>query len=413
METPLANLLRPQTISEIVGQERLLQPDGLIKRMVDQQFTSNLIFYGPPGVGKTSFASALAHDLHREPFFFNAAIDKKEKLDRILNTVTDHTKIIIIDEVHRMNQNKQDLLLEHMETGAVICYFTTTENPYFTINPAIRSRATILELTPISSEDIFNFFKAQIKTGRLKLTIQDEPLRALAQMSGGDLRVALNKAELLLRLYPDEPIDLNLIQRIFDSKANLSGSKAGDTIYDLKSALQKSVRGSDVDAALYWFARMLEGGDYEALLRRMTIMAYEDIGMANPAIPVHVFTACEAFRQVGMPEGIIPLGLAIVEMSLSEKSNSAYLATLAAQKAVQDGKIFDIPVYLKDAHYSSAKKLQRGVGYKYPHNYENDWVAQDYLPKEMLGTKFYQAKDFPKYEKRINDLYREFTKKKN
>jgi len=251
METPLANLLRPQTISEIVGQERLLQPDGLIKRMVDQQFTSNLIFYGPPGVGKTSFASALAHDLHREPFFFNAAIDKKEKLDKILNTLTEQTKIIIIDEVHRMNQNKQDLLLEHMETGAVICYFTTTENPYFTINPAIRSRATILELTPISSEDIFNFFKKQMASGRIKLQIQDEPLRALAQMSGGDLRVALNKAELLMRLYVDEPIDLNLIQRIFDSKANLSGSKAGDTIYDLKSALQKSVRGSDVDAALY------------------------------------------------------------------------------------------------------------------------------------------------------------------
>jgi len=371
-ETPLANLLRPQTISEIVGQERLLQPDGLIRRMVDQQFTSNLIFYGPPGVGKTSFASALAHDLKREPFFFNAAIDKKEKLDKILNTSTEQTKIIIIDEVHRMNQNKQDLLLEHMETGAVICYFTTTENPYFTINPAIRSRATILELIPISPEDIFNFFKKAMDEGKIKLQIQDEPLRALAQMSGGDLRVALNKAELLMRLYPDEPIDLTLIQRIFDSKANLSGSKSGDTIYDLKSALQKSVRGSDVDAALYWFARMLEGGDYEALLRRMTIMAYEDIGMANPAVPVHVFTACEAFRQVGMPEGIIPLGLAIVEMSLSEKSNSAYMATLAAQKAVKDGMIFDIPVYLKDAHYASAKKMQRGVGYKYPHNYEND-----------------------------------------
>jgi len=409
---PLASLLRPQTIDDIVGQENLLQSQGLVRKMVEKKFVSNLIFYGPPGVGKTSFATALAKDLAYDVVYFNASIDKKDKIDKILAKTDDQKQILVIDEVHRMNQNKQDLLLEHMENGNIVCFFTTTENPYFTINPAIRSRSTILELKRISEDDIFNYLKGKIVKKEIDLFgISDEPLRLLAEMSAGDLRVAINKIELLMNLYADEKIDINLIKRIFDSKANIQGSKSGDIHHDLKSALQKSIRGSDVDAALYWFARMVEAGDFEALMRRMSIIAYEDIGLANPAIPGRVFLACETFRQVGFPEGIIPLGLAIVEMTLSEKSNSAYSATLSAIKAVETGKNFDVPDHLKDSSYKSAKKLKRGIGYKYPHDYPNSYVEQQYLPDEIKDIKFYQPKITSIYEKKVYQIFESFKRK--
>jgi len=409
---PLASLLRPQTINDIVGQENLLQPQGLVRRMVEKKFVSNLIFYGPPGVGKTSFATALANDLAYDVVLFNASIDKKDKIDKILAKTEDKKQILIIDEVHRMNQNKQDLLLEHMENGNIVCFFTTTENPYFTINPAIRSRSTILELKPISSDDIFNYLKGKIVKKEIDLFgISDEPLKLLAEMSSGDLRVAINKIELLINLYSNEKIDVNLIKRIFDSKANIQGSKTGDIHHDFKSALQKSIRGSDVDASLYWFARMIEAGDFEALMRRMSVIAYEDVGLANPAIPGRVYLACETFRHIGYPEGIIPLGLAVVEMALSEKSNSAYTATLSALKAVQDGLIYDVPDHLKDSSYKSAKKLNRGVGYKYPHDYPNSYVEQQYLPDKIKDKKFYQPKLTSVYERKVYQIFEEFKNK--
>jgi putative ATPase len=248
---PLATELRPQTIDDIVGQTSLLQPNGIIRKMVEQKFVSNLIFYGPPGVGKTSFANALAKDLGYEVFTFNASTDKKDKIDKILAQDDIQHKILIIDEVHRMNQNKQDLLLEYMENGKIVCFFTTTENPYFTINPAIRSRSTILELKPLKTKEIVDYLKKKIANKEFNLKIGKEPLILLAEMSGGDLRVAINKMELLIKLYPDQKIDVTLIKHIFDSKANLQGSKYADIHHDFKSALQKSVRGSDVDASLY------------------------------------------------------------------------------------------------------------------------------------------------------------------
>ncbi|ATZ20204.1 replication-associated recombination protein A [Mesoplasma lactucae] len=406
---PLASYLRPKSIKDIVGQKQLLDKNGVIQRMVQAKFTSNLIFYGPPGVGKTSFANALANDLGKKVYNFNAGIDKKEKLDKILKeSSVEDPAIIVIDEVHRMNQQKQDILLEYMEKGQVIVYFTTTENPYFVINPAIRSRSTILELNPISTDDIFDFLKEKIKNKEISLDIEDEPLMLLAEMSSGDLRVAINKIELLTKLYQNTKIDISIIKKIFDNRGNQMGSKYGDTFHDLKSALQKSIRGSDVDASLYYFARLLELGEYEALMRRMIVMSYEDIGLANPAVPQHVVTATQAFRQLGMPEGLLPLGLAICEMALSEKSNSSALASWAAQADVKKGKVYDMPSYLKDAHYASASKLNRGVGYKYPHDYPNAYVKQQYLPDQLKDRKYYNPKTTSAYERKVNALYEQF-----
>lgn len=378
--------------------------------MVDQQFATSLIFYGPPGTGKTSFALALAQDLNLDYNLFNASYDKKEKLSQIIAQAQTKKQILVIDEIHRMNKDKQDLLLEHMENGNLIVFFTTTENPFFVINPAIRSRATIVKVEPIQSEEMFHFLKKLITEQKIQLDISDEALNYLCQVAAGDLRSAINYLELFLNLYADQKIDLTFVSQIIPN-AQVKGAKYGDDLHDLKSALQKSVRGSDVDASLYYFARLMAIGDYETLMRRMIVMSYEDIGLANPQVPVHVVTACDAFRQLGMPEGIIPLGLAVVEMALSEKSNSAYLATNQAFTDIQSGLIYDVPDLLKDTHYKSASKFGYGKGYQYPHNFPNDWVNQIYLPKEIKNLHYYQPKSHPVYEKRIWDLYQKMKNK--
>lgn len=407
---PLAFLLRPTTINAIVGQEKVLSQAGLIRRMVDQQFATSLIFYGPPGTGKTSFALALAQDLNLDYNLFNASYDKKEKLSQIIAQAQTKKQILVIDEIHRMNKDKQDLLLEHMENGNLIVFFTTTENPFFVINPAIRSRATIVKVEPIQSEEMFHFLQKLITEQKIKLNISDEALNYLCQVAAGDLRSAINYLELFLNLYAEQKIDLTFVSQIIPN-AQVKGAKYGDDLHDLKSALQKSVRGSDVDASLYYFARLMAIGDYETLMRRMMVMSYEDIGLANPQVPVHVVTACDAFRQLGMPEGIIPLGLAVVEMALSEKSNSAYLATNQAFTDIQSGLIYDVPDLLKDTHYKSAIKFGYGKGYQYPHNFPNDWVNQIYLPKEIKNVHYYQPKNHSVYEKRIWDLYQKMKNK--
>nr|WP_250638276.1 replication-associated recombination protein A [Spiroplasma clarkii] len=315
---------------------------------------------------------------------------------------------MIVDEIHRMNRNIQDFLLEFLETKEMIVFITTTENPYFVINPAIRSRCTILQLKEISNEEMAAGLSKIITTEKLPIKIEPDILAKMCAFSSGDLRVAINALELLVNLYADQTIDETILKNIYDT-AYAKGTGVGDEHYDLLSALQKSIRGSDVNASLYYWARLVQNGDFETLMRRMTVIAYEDIGLANPAIPVRVFQACQAFRQIGMPEGRIILGLAIVEMALSEKSNSAYLATDQALNDVQTGKIYSIPKHLKDTHYQSAAKLGSGIGYLYPHDFENDWVAQTYLPKELKNQNFFTFKPHSAYEKKLMQLYLKFT----
>ncbi|ATZ20933.1 replication-associated recombination protein A [Mesoplasma coleopterae] len=410
MNTPLAYLLRPTSTSEIIGQENLLKEDGLIKRMISNNFCRSLIFYGPSGVGKTSFAIALANDLKIEYDLFNASYDKKENLTKIIDKAINKERfILIIDEIHRLNRDKQDILLNFMENGNVYLFATTTENPFFTINPAIRSRATILELKRINHEDSFNFVNKLISDKKIDINIKPESLKYLCELNSGDIRSLLNNIELFDSLYKGEEITIDLISTIISQGKNPSGA-AGDDFHDLKSALQKSVRGSDVDASLHYFSRLLSIGDYETLMRRMIIMAYEDIGLANPTLPPRVVQACDAFRQIGMPEGIIPLGLVIIEMALSQKSNSALMASGKAFEDVKNGMAYDVPSHLKDNHYKSAIKLNRGVNYLYPHVEEKGWVAQQYLPDEIKNIKYFKPKSNSAYERKLWSLYEEMKK---
>ncbi|PPE06255.1 replication-associated recombination protein A [Mesoplasma corruscae] len=411
MPTPLAYLLRPKTTKDIIGQTHLLAKDGLVERMIKNDFTSSLIFYGPSGTGKTSFAIALCNDLKIEFDTFNASFEKKEKLTSILNKALSSKRfVLIIDEIHRLNKDKQDILLSYMENGNIILYSTTTENPYFVINPALRSRANILELKRVDPFESFEYIKKLINSNKLNILLDDESLKYICEINNGDIRSLINNLEILINLYAEEKLTLDLITSIFMNAKNPS-TAAGDDFHDLKSAFHKSIRGSDVDASLHYFSRLISIGDIETLMRRMVVMAYEDIGLANPSLPPRVYTACEAFRTLGMPEGIIPLGLVVIEMALSQKSNSAVNATHQAFEDVQKGMVYDIPDYLKDAHYKSAVKLNRGVGYKYPHNYKNAYVEQQYLPNKIKNMKYYIAKQDANYEKRVWEIYKTFTNK--
>jgi putative ATPase len=412
---PLAFLLRPKTIKDIIGQEHIINnQSGLISRMVKNGYASSLIFYGAPGIGKTSIALALANDLKIKYSVFNAEIDKKSDLEKIINLAKKEPRfIIIVEEIHRMNKDRQDILLKYLENGDLIMFACTTENPFFLINPSVRSRANIIKLNYITETEMAKGLQRIIDNSEyeLKLQITEKAIKQIALISAGDLRIAINILELCINLYPNEKIDQEIIQLIAPT-ANLRNFSSSDEHHDLKSALQKSIRGSDVDAALYYFARLLASGDYESLMRRMIIIAYEDIGLANPTLPVRVKTAIEVFRQVGLPEGRIPLGLAIVEMCLSEKSNSAYLATNMAYDDILSGKIYPIPDHLRDTHYKSANQLGSGIGYNYSHYYENSYIKQEYMPQKMMNVKYYNPKLHSVYEKRINDLFNNFKKGK-
>ncbi|AUB31442.1 replication-associated recombination protein A [Spiroplasma floricola] len=412
MNKPLSFLLRPNSLKDIVGQSHLINNKyGIISKMVEKKFLTNLIFYGAPGVGKTSMAISIANDLNTKYELFNASNDKKEKLQKLIDSSNHEEQLIlIIDEIHRMNRNIQDYLLEYIESKKVIVFLTTTENPYFVINPAIRSRCTILKLKEINSIEMNEGIKRILKNNNISLNIEENAFENLCELANGDLRVALNAVEILTTLYSEQIINREIISSIFD-QAVTKGTGEGDEYHDLKSALQKSIRGSDVDAALHYWARLMQIGDYEVLMRRMTIMAYEDIGLANPTIPLRVFQACQIFRQIGMPEGRIILGLAIIEMALSEKSNSSYMALEKALEDVQQGLAPPIPMYLRDNHYKNAHKLGSGIGYKYPHNYENDWVNQQYLPDEIKDIKYFNFKPHSAYEKKLMEIYTRFTNK--
>ncbi|WP_338970678.1 replication-associated recombination protein A [Spiroplasma endosymbiont of Labia minor] len=407
MQRLLSNVLRPKSICDIIGQKQILDDDnGIIKKMIKNNFASSLLFFGPPGTGKTTIALALAHDLNIEYAEFNAAIDKKEKLTKILTNAVDFDRyIIIVDEIHRMNKDKQNILLKYLELDNIFMFATTTENPFFTVNPAIRSRCTILELLPLKTQDIKELITKLTIKYHNELNVDLETINYLAEISNGDLRSAIKKIELLLNLYSNQKIDLNFMKKTFPF-AMVSGTVNSDEFHDLKSALQKSVRGSDVNASLHYFSRLLVIGDYETLMRRMLIMAYEDIGMANPAIPARVVQATNAFRVIGMPEGIIPLGLAIVEMATSPKSNSAVLATERAYNDVMTGDVYKMPKYLQDNHYKSAVKINRGINYKYPHDF-NGWVDQQYLPDEIKNVQYYKNKS-NQYELKVKEIFEKF-----
>ncbi|WP_057908283.1 replication-associated recombination protein A [Latilactobacillus graminis] len=409
MQQPLAFRMRPTNIDEVVGQTHLVGPQKIIRRMVDAKLLSSMILYGPPGTGKTSIASAIAGSTQYAFRMLNAATDSKKDLQIVAEEAKmSGTVILLLDEIHRLDKTKQDFLLPHLESGRIILIGATTENPYISINPAIRSRAQIFEVKPLTETDIHIALERALTDsekglGELPINLAETAERYLTQATNGDLRSALNALELAARSTPPNPdtgmieIDINVIEECVQKKA-ITHDKDGDAHYDVISAFQKSVRGSDVDAALHYMGRLIEAGDLMTISRRLMTMAYEDIGLANPQACARTVEAITAAKQLGFPEARIPLAVAVIDLCLSPKSNSAITAIDNALADIRAGKAGEVPDHLRDAHYVGADKLGHGVNYKYPHDYPNDWVAQDYLPDKLLGSHYYEAKATGKYE---------------
>lgn len=415
MQQPLAYRMRPTKIEEIVGQQHLVGEGKIIWRMVAAKRLSSMILYGPPGIGKTSIASAIAGSSKYAFRMLNAATDSQKDLQ----IVSEEAKmsgavVLLLDEIHRLNKVKQDFLLPYLESGAIILIGATTENPYINVTPAIRSRTQIFQLESLTEADILSAVDRALadKTnglGQYDVTLDETARQQLARATNGDLRSALNGLELaVLSTKPDDNqqihITLPIIEETVQRKA-LSADKDGDAHYDVISALQKSIRGSDVDAALHYAARIIESGDINILARRLTVIAYEDIGLANPGAAQRAITAIQAAQSLGLPEARIPFANAIIELALSPKSNAAYRAIDAALADIRQGKSRDIPPHLKDAHYKGAADLGHGTGYIYPHDYDNDWVPQQYLPDQLQQVTYFQPKGNSKIEQSFQEIY--------
>ncbi|UUM19610.1 MULTISPECIES: replication-associated recombination protein A [unclassified Mycoplasma] len=378
----LANQLRPNTINEIVGQEHI---KSLFRQVVKNNLTTSFLLFGESGVGKSSSAIALAKELNKKYGYFNAAVDSKKQLSQLLDTC----QILIVDEIHRLNKDKQDILLPYLEFDKIIIYATTTENPYFKVNPALRSRMQILQFYKLSNEQIIQGLRNIINQHFPELNISNELLAKLAFMSSGDYRIALNNLQMLGILKsnstPVSEADLKLIIPNIQFYSDAKGSAH----YNNLSALHKSLRGSDVDASIYYGMLIATSGDFDGLFRRMLAVTYEDIGLASSSIQFKVHNAINAYERLGVPEGLLPITYALIELALAPKSNSVVQARDMALNLINSGHIYTIPKHLRDAHYASASKLGDGIGYAYPHDFRNNWVKQQYLPNELINQHFY------------------------
>ena len=390
----LADKLRPKKIDDIIGQKHLVGEGKILTNLVKNKKLFSMIFYGKPGIGKTSIATALVSELEMHYKFLNATVNNKSDFDTaIMEAKMYGDMVLIIDEIHRMNKDKQDLLLPYIENGTIILIGLTTSNPYHKINPAIRSRCQIFELHELSKEDIIDGLnKALPKLDNIK--IDKDAIDYVANLASGDMRFALNLLEVAY-YSSDKKITLEDIKKI-NNKPVFFHDKDGDGHYDVLSALQKSIRGSDVDASLHYLARLIEAEDLDSIYRRLSVIAYEDIVMANPGIGPRVMAAISAAELVGLPEARIPLGQIVVEMALSPKSNSSHLALDDAINDIRKGNTGNVPDNIKTS----------SPDYLYPHNYPNDWVKQNYMPKNLIGKKYYRPKN-NKIEQSLNKLHEE------
>ena len=395
MESPLALKMAPKTIKDVLGQEHLLGKDKIIYNLIKNKKLFSMILYGKPGIGKTSIARVLPEELGVRYRILNATINNKHDFEVVVEEAKLYNGIVLImDEIHRMNKGQQDLLLPYIENGLITLIGMTTANPYHSINPAIRSRCHIFELQPLTEKNILEGLKRACKSEYLKdIKIDKKALDYITNISGNDLRYAYNLLELAYYVNKDHKVDLDVLKNIND-KPVFSFDKNEDSFYDTLSALQKSIRGSDVDASLHYLGRLLIAGDLENLTRRLSVIAYEDIGLANPSIGPKLDAAINAALRVGMPEARIPLSEIVIEMSLSPKSNSAITAIDKVLADIETGHCGNIPEHIRIT----------ANGYKYPHDYPNSIVKQDYLPVNLRNKHYYIPKETSQYERSLKTV---------
>lgn len=399
---PLAYRIRPKTFNDIVGQDHLVGPKGVITKMIEQNKIFSMILYGPAGCGKTSIASIIEEMFSLTSYNFNASSDNKAKLKEIAETSKFHeTTICVIDEIHRMKKDTQDFLLPYVESGAVTIIGLTTENPYRSINPAIRSRCHIYRMNEIKQEDIIKLLKKTIKDEGMN-EMSNDILEYISIASSCEIRTALNMLEIASLIDKDE-LNLDSVKALIGKKAFLIDEK-GENYYDVASAMIKSIRGSDPDAALHYLARLLKTEDLEFITRRLLCSTYEDIGLGNPNVGPRVYAACQAALSLGLPEARLPLAYAIVDLATSPKSNSTYLGIDEAIVDLDNLTSMSIPPHILNKELKSGK-----YEYKYPHDYPKGFVKQQYMPDELLGKKYYKPKDTGNYERAIEKFMKELN----
>ncbi len=395
MDKPLALKLAPKSLKDVYGQSHLIGDNKIISNMVKNKKIFSMILYGKPGIGKTSIANAIVNELGFRYRFLNATINNKKDLDIVIEEAKMYDGVILImDEIHRLNKDKQDILLPQLESGLITLIGLTTSNPYHSINPAIRSRCQLFELKDLESKDIVKALNMAVKSEYLEgIKIDEAAINYIASLSGNDLRFAYNLLEVAYSTSSNKTINIDQIKEI-NNKPVFIHDKNEDGYYDVLSAFQKSIRGSDVDASLHYLARLIAAGDLDSIYRRISVIAYEDIGLANPSIGPKVMAAIQAAELVGLPEARIPLGTIVTEMALSPKSNTAHIALDKALEDVETGRAGAVPSHIKT----------NSNDYKYPHDYPNAYVVQQYLPDNLKNKKYYVPKD-KGYEQNIKYVY--------
>ena len=394
MEELLSIKLRPKRLDDVIGQKHLIGKDKILTNLVKNKKLFSMILYGKPGIGKTSIALAIVNELDVKYRMLNAVINNKKDFDTVVEEAKMYNGLVLImDEIHRLNKDKQDLLLPVLESGLITLIGMTTSNPYHSINPAIRSRCQLFELKELDSNDIDEAIERVCKSDILPgLKIDEKAKDYIKGISKNDLRYAYNLIEVAYYGNDDKNITEDKLIAICN-KPNIFHDKNQDGYYDILSALQKSIRGSDAQAAIFYLAKLLEGGELESACRRLAVIVYEDIGLANPSMGPKVIAAIDSALMLGMPEARIPLATVVIEMALSPKSNSAEIAINKATEIANNVDYGDVPSYLKSPYN----------GYLYPHDYKNDYVKQQYLPNKIKNIKFYTPKD-NKNEKILKDI---------
>lgn len=411
---PLSDLIRPDSLDDVVGQKHLLSKGSVLYNIISSGNIPNMIFYGPSGCGKTTLANIIAAKSDRKLYKLNATTSSISDIKAVIDDCNLFTApngvLLYLDEIQYFNKRQQQSLLEFIENGKITLIASTTENPYFYIYNAILSRCTVFEFKPVTPNDVKTAVKRALEKVKensgIEINLDNESLEYLSTSCGGDVRKAINGVELLsiIARNSSEPITLDMVKQC-TQKSSMRYDRDGDAHYDILSAFQKSIRGSDENAALHYLARLIEADDLPSVCRRLLVIASEDIGLAYPNAAVIVKACIDSAMMLGFPEARIPLAQAVILLATSPKSNSAICAIDAALEDVRRGKGTSVPKTLKDSHYAGAKKLSNGTDYKYPHNYNHNYVIQQYLPDDIKNAVYYKYGD-NKLERNTEEYWR-------